>query len=488
MLLDLKKLTDVFKLNYRGVFHVGAHFGQEIDLYESLRIPKVVMFEASKKNFNILGKNVEKRATIVNKALGSKAGFATLNVEANNEGMSNSLLSPSAHLAQYPHITFNDTEEVEITTLDEWCEENVEFRDCNLMSIDVQGFELEVLLGSKKVLTQVDCVICEVNRADLYKDCAQVIELDIYLRNFGFRRVATNWEGQSWGDACYVKEHILNSIGGAMPTVGLVDSNFSHSKSALGFDSACLLPTARFDWNRDLKENEDLVVFVDGEISKSQEIKSKHKVAWLIEPREVNPLLSQQALALAKNFDAIMTHDKDLISKLTNGVFVPIGGTWIKPEDWGVHEKTKRVSIIASRKSYASGHSLRHSAASLISEEDRFGGAHRKIENKIEALSSYKYSVTIENCRQRGFFTEKIIDSLIVGTIPIYWGCPDIGEFFDERGIITFENVEDLSKILESDLDSYYESVKSIVESNAKKARRFASCDELLFNTIAGVC
>ena len=39
-------------------------------------------------------------------------------------------------------------------------------------------------------------------------------------------------------------------------------------------------------------------------------------------------------------------------------------------------------------------------------------------------------------------FTEKLIDAFLTGTIPLYWGCPTIGEFFDMDGILLFDNVD----------------------------------------------
>ena len=487
MLLDFNSIANTFNIEPRGVFHVGAHYGQEIDLYESMGIKNVVMFEPSIINFEILQKNVGSKALLINKALGSKAESAKLRVEKSNSGMSNSLLDPALHLKQYPHITFQDFENVEVITLDSWCSDNPLKANCNMMSIDVQGFELEVLMGAKLSLKNIEMIVGEVNRDELYKDCAQVTEIDTFLRYHGFRRVMTNWEGITWGDACYIKENKIKEIGAKMPTLALVDHNFSHAKDALGFDSACFLPTSRFDWSRTIGDNEDLIVFVDSEIERVDEYHSKHKVAWLIEPREVNLELANKAITLADKFDFVITHDKMLISKIKNGKFAPIGGSWISPDDWKIYDKKKRVSIIASKKSFASGHSLRHFAANLVPEDDRFGGAYKQIKKKNEALADYKFSVVIENCRQPGWFTEKLIDALTLGTIPIYWGCPDVGEFFDTRGIITFENVEELSKILQSDLDAFYDNNKEVIESNFKKARRFASCDDLMFNAIIGV-
>ena len=46
----------------------------------------------------------------------------------------------------------------------------------------------------------------------------------------------------------------------------------------------------------------------------------------------------------------------------------------------------------------------------------------KAVKDKIEFLSSYKFSISMENSSGDGYLSEKIIDSLIAGTIPIYYG------------------------------------------------------------------
>ena len=123
--------------------------------------------------------------------------------EKENKGMSSSLLEPSLHTKQYPHINFNDKEKVEVTTLDEDLKNST--LDYDFINIDVQGYELNVFQGAIKTLPQINYIISEVNRDELYKNCAKVDELDEFLRDFGFSREMTSWDGQTWGDALYVK-------------------------------------------------------------------------------------------------------------------------------------------------------------------------------------------------------------------------------------------------------------------------------------------
>ena len=123
-------------------------------------------------------------------------------MEYDNESQSSSILEPHLHKEQYPSIVFNDTLEIHIDKLD-----NIQYdKDkYNFINIDVQGYELEVFKGATVSLKYIDYVMAEVNKAELYKGCALVSELDAYLLQFGFNRVITDWAGDTWGDALYIK-------------------------------------------------------------------------------------------------------------------------------------------------------------------------------------------------------------------------------------------------------------------------------------------
>ena len=69
-------------------------------------------------------------------------------------------------------------------------------------------------------------------------------------------------------------------------------------------------------------------------------------------------------------------------------------------------------------------------------------GCEKPIEFKIEALKDYMFSIVIENSIESDYFTEKILDCFLSGTIPVYVGSKTTSQYFDENGIIYFP-VED---------------------------------------------
>jgi hypothetical protein len=61
-----------------------------------------------------------------------------------------------------------------------------------------------------------------------------------------------------------------------------------------------------------------------------------------------------------------------------------------------------------------------------------------------ECLYYSMFNISLENSKQVNYFSEKIIDCFLTFTIPLYIGCPNIGEYFDTRGIIFVSNAYDL--------------------------------------------
>jgi hypothetical protein len=81
-------------------------------------------------------------------------------------------------------------------------------------------------------------------------------------------------------------------------------------------------------------------------------------------------------------------------------------------------------------------------------------GAYRgEIADKFDALIGYEYHFACENSFEQNYFTEKIIDPIMAGTLCFYDGCLNINEFIDEKAFIKIDvkNVEgSIDKIIHS--------------------------------------
>lgn len=99
------------------------------------------------------------------------------------------------------------------------------------------------------------------------------------------------------------------------------------------------------------------------------------------------------------------------------------------------------------------------------------------VENKIELLKKYKFSICYENAKDiSGYITEKIFDSLSAGCIPVYWGAPNIKDFVPENCFIDkrlFSSYEELfnylSKMTEDEYNQRLISIEEYLKSDLHK-------------------
>jgi hypothetical protein len=87
-------------------------------------------------------------------------------------------------------------------------------------------------------------------------------------------------------------------------------------------------------------------------------------------------------------------------------------------------------------------------------------------ENKYTLFTDSMFHLTIVNSKVENYFTEKIIDCFMSYTIPIYWGCPNIGKYFNKNGIIFFETRDELNEKLKNlTKKDYFDRIDAIKEN-----------------------
>lgn len=206
-------------------------------------------------------------------------------------------------------------------------------------------------------------------------------------------------------------------------------------------------------------------------------------------------------------FDAILTFDRELLKLLPNAIFLPL--TEVTqfnrlPNPYGhlpyksplietyelpdsalqIYPKTKLVSAVVSTKAFLPGHIKRLNFVKAIEHKiDLFGRGIKEIPSKLDGLKDYMFSVAIENIScDDNYFSEKIIDCFLTGTIPIYHGCIHIQEFFDERGILSFQTQEELDTIIDSLSIKKYNSMLEYAKINYEKCYTWPLNNNMLYD------
>ena len=198
---------------FSGVIHIGAHEGEEIEMYSQAGVRNVIWFEANKTLMKTLYDKTKMHPVkqqyvceVLSDTDGDKVEF-----HITNNGQSSSMLKLGTHKEHYPHITVVATKELITKRFDTFCRDNVAMvamEDFDFVNLDVQGAELKVLKGFGELLNKhknIKAIYSEVNFEEVYTGAPNVAEIDEHLIPFGFKRVTTSTTPYGWGDALYLR-------------------------------------------------------------------------------------------------------------------------------------------------------------------------------------------------------------------------------------------------------------------------------------------
>jgi len=214
----------------------------------------------------------------------------------------------------------------------------------------------------------------------------------------------------------------------------------------------------------------------------------------LIHTAEPSPLkwATNEVRKYHGNFDLIITSDENL-KDLPNAEFMIFGDNWVtkKPNqkkfsvsylhsvgikaEWDGYKF--RDQIWSQRKSFSTTAELnfwysrrRPPVHSEIEETDHpFPGETKDI------LYESMFSICIENLKEKNYFTEKLIDPLSTATIPIYFGCSNIYDFFDMNGIICVNSFAELFHAIKNLSPELYWEKWPAMNQNMELSKKYHS-------------
>ena len=230
----------------------------------------------------------------------------------------------------------------------------------------------------------------------------------------------------------------------------------------------------------------DMTVYVDDFIKDwGMKDPSKEKIGWLLESPQVNEGIIRY---IKDNLELVRSHYKMIFTcvdslleigepfKYTISNVVP----WIWEQNRMIYPKTKLVSMIASNKGWLRGHQNRLKWVEKLKDKvDLFGsGRPNQLKDKEDGLKDYMFSVSIENDNSPGYFTEKLTDNFVTGTVPVYWGSREIvSKYFDPTGVIFLEDDPTLSTLSAEK----YQSMMPAIERNFKLAQELPIAEDYFF-------
>ena len=239
----------------------------------------------------------------------------------------------------------------------------------------------------------------------------------------------------------------------------------------------------------------DVQFFSAEQIFDKQRGGKKH-YALLLEGKAIIPEVYEKvkanALYIETGMTGLFTHSRELLEKISNAHFCPAYSVWYGTPKWGgkltdEQKKTKMISFVGCEKAMAKMHLFRREVTQHFLNSDKvdvLGKAVGKFASCDEIFSGYRYNIALENDSYDYYFTEKIMNCFAAKTVPIYYGCPSIANFFNADGIIiikepTIEAVEEaINKCSVAD----YESRMEAIDDNYERVKQYLCVEDYLCN------
>jgi hypothetical protein len=222
-----------------------------------------------------------------------------------------------------------------------------------------------------------------------------------------------------------------------------------------------------------------------------------YNILMVLEPNQLFGI-HDWAVQNYQSFSCILTWGQTILDNCPNALFFPMGVSWLDKEyvdNINNIQKRFEVSFLCGGKQIIEGHYLRHRLYKreneiLIPKQWYYtlpdyqynGGNHTIIQYEGQPPGSEKkrlwesmFTIAVENSSNRGYHTEKIIDTFLSKTFPIYWGCPNLEELgYDPNGFIYCKDENEIINAVNQLTSEFYNERKAAIDYNYELAKYYA--------------
>lgn len=218
---DLKNILDCEELRAtvkRGIIHVGAHEGQEVEQYFGLGFERIVLIEANPELYDALVARFggDARIKIYNYAICDREGIVDFHVHTSRSGSTEpaSILRMKRFNQIVSTLHTPRTIQIPAITLDALFDRyDLRRTDYNHLNVDIQGAEVLAFKGATTLLGLMDAVVSEVNLIDLYENGALEDEVVMLLGQYGLVKKRAHYHTlydenstfPAWGECLFMR-------------------------------------------------------------------------------------------------------------------------------------------------------------------------------------------------------------------------------------------------------------------------------------------
>lgn len=244
----------------------------------------------------------------------------------------------------------------------------------------------------------------------------------------------------------------------------------------------------QFIWQADATQYDWLVVIddVSRELSASPEhlaCADEHTLFVTTEP----PSITRYGSAFCAQFAHVLTSQPPEALRHTNRIYSHTGNLWFNGHtyddfrDKPFPQKNKQISTVCSSKQQKHTlHNDRYQFCQWLKQQlpalEIYGHGSRFIEKKYKALDRFRFHMAIENFVGPHHWTEKLADPFLSGAFPLYYGCPNLSDYFPAESFLFIDifdrqaTMDKIRMVLDNEnfyterLDALYEARRLVME------------------------
>lgn len=162
------------------------------------------------------------------------------------------------------------------------------------------------------------------------------------------------------------------------------------------------------------------------------------------------PTITRYGNAFCHQFHSVLTTHPECSLPHPNRMYSQTGNLWfnghscLELQSLSFAEKPRLISTVCSSKQQR--HTLHQQRLEFtewlcgkLSELQRFGHGFKPLTNKYDALDSFRFHLAIENWVGKHHWTEKFSDPILSECLPIYFGCPNMTDYFPSESFVSID-------------------------------------------------
>jgi len=176
-------------------------------------------------------------------------------------------------------------------------------------------------------------------------------------------------------------------------------------------------------------------------------------------------------------FDLILSYDPRILELDNSQEFCAVG-SWISNNI--EIKKRNQISFLMSSKINGAPYRMRFKILNRLRHKKVIGDFeylfHRSpplVPSKDPFFANAKFNIACENQDMPNMFTEKLLDCFKTYTVPIYFGCHNVDKYFNPKGILQFQTIEEFDRIIEQLHPDMYDDMMPYVLENYELARPY---------------